>query len=659
MNRIETNRPEEGGGGQTPSSEAARPVALGDSGANGLASDSRFEPIVRLAARLLGARSAAIILVDGPRIRLKAAIGTGWADWLREGGLAEAALRHGAPMFAGDLRDASSPNGAGATGFYATAPLVGAGGRIIGLLCVADANPRAEPDQADRAALVDLARLVMDEISRDAELAAVREQSRFDQERDDLALSAAGLVTYEWDPTNQSVVVSEAFRAMVGWEETQGPLADWPGMRALIHPEDREAIVSKLGESLAAHGRYKAELRLVRPKDGRVIWICSAGALVATGEGRPRRIIGIIQDITARKTEEEQRETLVAELDHRIKNVLAAVQSLAAQSARSASSLEGFLKTFAGRLKSMASAHQLLTATRWRGAGMHNIAAAELGGMAPGQTRWEGPDIVLTPRAANALSLALHELVTNAVKFGSLSTETGRVDVTWRQSEDGGLELHWQESHGPAVVPPSRLGFGSILLEKVTGRELGGSVRVEYPAEGVRAVLTVGPSAFAEPPAPGAEARIDAEPAAVVDASASSPPIQRAIHISGLKLLIVEDALLLALELEAGLTEAGAEVLASAADVEEAMLMVDLPIDAAVLDANLNGASVLPVAQALAKRGVPFVFATGYGDGKALPFDFDAPVIRKPYDVTQVAAALSEVTGRSQPPVQSAEPEIN
>jgi PAS domain S-box-containing protein len=662
MNRIETNRPEEGGVGQPPSNEAARPAALLDTGARDTASDPRFEPIVRLAARLFGARSAAIVLVDESETLLKAAIGTGWADWLGEGGLAESALRHGAPMFAGDVQDASSPNakqtGAGATGFYATAPLVGAGGQIVGLLCVADPSPRAEPDQSERAALIDLARLVMDEITRDAEVAAVREQSRFDQERDELALSAAGLVAYEWDLTKESVVVSEAFRAMVGWDETRPLLADWPGIRALMHAEDREAIVSKVGEALAAHGRYKAELRLVRPKDGRVIWICSAGALVATGEGRPRRIIGVIQDITARKTEEEQRETLVAELDHRIKNVLAAVQSLATQSARNASSLEGFLKTFAGRLKSMASAHQLLTATRWRGAGMHNIAAAELGGMAPGQTRWEGPDVVLTPRGANALSLALHELATNAVKFGSLSTEIGRVDVTWRQSDDRGLELHWLESHGPAVVPPSRLGFGSTLLEKVTGRELGGSVRVEYPAEGVRAVLTVGPSAFAELPAPGAEAKMQAEPAAILDVSPGSAPIQRAIHISGLKLLIVEDALLLALELEAGLTEAGAEVLASAADVEEAMLMVDLPIDAAVLDANLNGASVLPVAQALAKRGIPFVFATGYGDGKALPFGFDAPVIRKPYDVTQVAAALSEVTGRSEPSVQSAEPEI-
>jgi len=233
------------------------------------------------------------------------------------------------------------------------------------------------------------------------------------------------------------------------------------------------------------------------------------------------------------------------------------------------------------------------------------------------------------------------------VKFGSLSTEVGRVEVTWRRSEDGGLELQWLESHGPPVATPTRRGFGATLLEKVTGRELGGSVRIDYRAEGVRAVLVVGPSAFASSPAlPTSAAPESAEPV-VAGASTEPPGGRTAIRVEGLKLLIVEDALLLALELEAGLSEAGAEVVGSAADVGEAMRMVDLPIDAAVLDANLNGASVLPVAQALRDRGVPFVFATGYGDDKMLPAGFDAPVIRKPYDVTQVAAALSEVTGRT------------
>jgi len=360
-----------------------------------------------------------------------------------------------------------------------------------------------------------------------------------------------------------------------------------------------------------------------------------------------RDLAAAAADMAGRELAEDQRDTLVAELDHRIKNVLAAVQSLALQSARRAASLEGFLKTFTGRLKSMASAHQLLTATRWRGAGMRNLAAAELGGLAPGQTRWEGPDFMLTPRAANAMSLALHELATNAIKFGALSVESGRVEVHWRSRPDGGLTLEWLENDGPPVAPPTRHGFGSTLLEKVTGREMDGDVKVDYRRSGVRAVINAAASAIAEPiAATAAPAAETPSPTIVGGASSGARASTEPVRIHGLRLLIVEDALLLTLELEAGLQEAGAQIVGSAADVDEAMRMVDLPLDAAVLDANLNGVSVLPVAEALAARGVPFVFATGYGDSKMAPQGFGAPVIRKPYDVTQVAAALAEVTGR-------------
>ena len=148
-----------------------------------------------------------------------------------------------------------------------------------------------------------------------------------------------------------------------------------------------------------------------------------------------------------------------------------------------------------------------------------------------------------------------------------------------------------------------------------------------------------------EPVVVGAEAcNRAAEPACAPrceGASSGAPYSAQPIRIHGLRLLIVEDALLLTLELEAGLQEAGAQIMGSAADLDEAMRMVDLPLDAAVLDANLNGVSVLPVAEALAARGVPFVFATGYGDSKMAPQGFNAPMIRKPYDVTQVAAALA------------------
>jgi CheY-like chemotaxis protein len=247
------------------------------------------------------------------------------------------------------------------------------------------------------------------------------------------------------------------------------------------------------------------------------------------------------------------------------------------------------------------------------------------------------------------MSLALHELATNAVKFGALSTELGRVDVAWRTTGDGGLELLWTESRGPPVAPPTRRGFGATLLDKVTGRELGGEARIEHHRDGVRATLVAGASALADQPAALAPPAPIAEAPSLTGASAGAPYLDPTGRIEGLRVLIVEDALLLALELEAGLTEAGARVAGSAADVEEGLRMAELPLDAAVLDANLNGESVLPVAQALAARGVPFIFATGYGDSKFAPQGFDAPLIKKPYDVTQVAAALAEITGRAAP----------
>ena len=345
-----------------------------------------------------------------------------------------------------------------------------------------------------------------------------------------------------------------------------------------------------------------------------------------------------------RRMDEEQRDTLLAELDHRVKNVLAAVQSLAAQSARKTTSLDAFLKTFAGRLKAMASAHELLTATRWRGAALGNIAAAELGGLAPGQARWEGPEIFLSPRAANALSLALHELATNAVKFGALSVDSGRVTVTWRESQDGGFVLDWIEQGGPSVSPPVRRGFGVTLLEQVTGRELGGHVRVDYRREGVRARIDADATALAgrrEPDAPTPPAG----EVPVETAGASEGEYTGGGGVQGLRVLIVEDAVLLALELEAGLEEAGAHVVGCAAELDEAMEMLSRTFDAAVLDANLNGRSVTPVAEALQVRGIPFVFATGYGE-KGAPEGFDAPIVRKPYNVHQIVRALAEATGR-------------
>lgn len=459
---------------------------------------------------------------------------------------------------------------------------------------------------------------------------------RVDRERLELALEAAGLGEFEWDLVRDVLIVSRSLAAVTGLPEGEMPAEGGAALDRFIHPDDLEEARTRRRDVLAAGLPFKFTRRHIRPDDGRVVWLGISGVSQPGPDGRPASFAGFVYDATARKLEEEQRQTLMAELDHRVKNVLAAVQALAYQTAKRTTSLDAFLQNFSGRLKALGSANELLTAARWRGAAIEHIAAAELGALAPGQTSWDGPELFLTPRAANALSLALHELATNAVKFGALSVETGHVDLRWKLLASGGFELIWTESGGPRVAPPLRRGFGSTLLEQVTGRELNGETTVEYRPSGVRARLTAGPAAVV--------ARPESIPKAPVARPAEATAAARApASLKGSRVLIVEDAVLLALELETGLSDAGAEVVGPAYELEEAMALLDRPIDAAVLDANLNGRSVTPVAEALAARKVPFVFATGYGDTGAGLGGFEAPVIRKPYDVTQVAAAVAEL----------------
>jgi len=457
--------------------------------------------------------------------------------------------------------------------------------------------------------------------------------STSDLGRLELALQAAGFGEFHWDVANGRLQVSHRMAAITGLPA--GELKSVGGLlEAHIHPDDLESFRAQRAASLAAGDSFDVRFRMFRAPDQAIIWLRLVGIIARDTAGVAQRVSGIVEDISQQHLEDDTRQQLMAELDHRVKNVLAAVQALATQTAKRTTSLESFLATFGGRLKAMASANELLTAARWRGAAIDHLAAAELGAISPGQTSWDGPELFLTPRAANALSLALHELATNAVKFGALSVEAGHVELTWSRRRDGGFAIQWLETGGPTVTPPAREGFGSTLLKQVTGRELNGETEVEYRPSGLIARLTAGPQALAERP----EVMPEAPVVVTETVSTSSGPAS----LKGARVLIVEDAVLLALELETGLSEAGAEVIGPAYELEEALALLDQPIDAAVLDANLNGRSVAPVAELLSQRKVPFVFATGYGETGGAPGGFvDAPVIRKPYDVTQVAAAVA------------------
>lgn len=316
----------------------------------------------------------------------------------------------------------------------------------------------------------------------------------------DLALQAAGLGEFQWDITRKTLLVSPRMAAITGFPAGETTTEVSALVEAHAHPDDRARVQAYREAVLHEGDTFDIHFRLIRPTDQRVQWLRATGILERGEDGRARLVTGIIEDVSRAQQEEERRLQLMAELDHRVKNVLSTVQALAQQTAKQTTSLDAFLQTFGGRLKAMASANELLTAARWRGAAVDHLAAAELGALAPGQTSWEGPDLFLTPRAANALSLALHELATNAVKFGALSQESGRVALRWAVRPEGGFELTWTESGGPTVTTPSRRGFGSTLLDQVTGRELNGDTQVDYRPGGVHVRLRAGPQALAERP---------------------------------------------------------------------------------------------------------------------------------------------------------------
>jgi two-component sensor histidine kinase len=211
--------------------------------------------------------------------------------------------------------------------------------------------------------------------------------------------------------------------------------------------------------------------------------------------GKVLGVSGIFRDITDRKRAEERQHLLTRELHHRIKNMLATVQAIAGSTARSVSSIEEFSKHFADRLFSMGRAHTLVTENAWEGASLSDLLRLELDPYDDGSSnriKLLGPEVYLPADTALALGLGFHELTTNAAKHGALSVFGGEVAVAWsRRVEDDGehLSITWVERDGPPVTTPSRRGFGSQLLQRVLGTQVGGTVSVNYNSAGLQAEI--------------------------------------------------------------------------------------------------------------------------------------------------------------------------
>jgi chemotaxis family two-component system sensor kinase Cph1 len=336
-----------------------------------------------------------------------------------------------------------------------------------------------------------------------------------------------------------------------------------------------------------------------------------------------------------RKKAADRDRLLMAELDHRVKNTLANIQALVVQTSRSAETLTGFVQGLDGRIQSMAKAHSLLSEARWEGVSITRLLREELEpfGQRQNVVTIEGKDLMLTPKSALSLSLAIHELVTNAAKFGAFSTPGGTVAVRWTLADDNGISLSWTEAGGPRVRPPSRRGFGSTLIERALAMETGGSATLRYEPAGIVCDVFLPRSSVLSRD---------------IITSASTPAVRPAPHAGSgeraYRILVVEDSFLVVTLLEEIFEGLGWLFVGPATRVVDALDLARTgDFDAALLDVNLNGEMSWEVARVLAERGVPFVFSTGYNMKTVLPADLSGTaVISKPFRISDVEDKIRE-----------------
>jgi len=343
-----------------------------------------------------------------------------------------------------------------------------------------------------------------------------------------------------------------------------------------------------------------------------------------------------------RRRASERQELLIAELNHRVRNILALIRGLVRQSLDPDIDTRNTIALLEGRIESLARAHDQITQDNWSAAPLARLieteAAAYLGGKSA-RLVTQGPPLLLHPNAFSTLALVFHELVTNSAKYGALS-DGGSVHVSWRRDGEDDLQIEWRERGGPAVQPPRRQGFGTTIIQRSIPYDLGGRAEVRYPLTGLEADFCVP----ARHVAAGEDAR-QPVPATPVEAAPGEAAEQQVL--SGAALL-VEDSLIIAMDAEDILARLGAPRVVTAGSIAQALEEIaNDRFEIAVLDVNLGAETSLPVADALRAARVPYVFATGYGEQLQLPPEHaDAQVIQKPYTLVSLAQALSRTLRR-------------
>jgi PAS domain S-box-containing protein len=308
-------------------------------------------------------------------------------------------------------------------------------------------------------------------------------------------LTAGQMMAFNWNPETGTSHRSENAEQSLGLEPQAAAHGPGKDFLARVHPQDRKRFAAQIKELSPASPSYLACFRFIRP-DGREVWFEETGRAEFDASGRHLRLKGLTYDITERKRAEEQQRLLVRELDHRVKNVLASVGAVAQRTREGSGSIDEFLQAFDGRIQSMANAHALLSRSHWKGVGLAELVRNELEScVREGGAHVEGPDVLISAEATQPIAIVLHELVTNASKYGALSVPDGLITVRWDCQKDDHsgvrLLLEWIETGGPPVVAPSRTGYGTRAIRSLVPYELGGAVELFFDATGVRCRLEI------------------------------------------------------------------------------------------------------------------------------------------------------------------------
>ncbi|ANY18595.1 Bacteriophytochrome [Tsuneonella dongtanensis] len=334
---------------------------------------------------------------------------------------------------------------------------------------------------------------------------------------------------------------------------------------------------------------------------------------------------------------QEQQELLIAELNHRVRNILNLIRSLISQTRREATDVASFSDLIGGRIGALATAHDHITKGNWSPASFKDLVADEarayLGGKED-RVSVNGDDVLIAPEAYTVVALVMHEMMTNSVKYGALCDSRGTIAIDLSRDRNGDLEIAWTERGGPAVQAPQRRGFGSTITERSIPYELRGEAQVQYKLGGVEARFVI-PQRFVRA---GAAASGDGAGAGAAKATnAAAAPGEIPEHV-----LVVEDSMIIAMDTEDSLRSLGVKTVTTASNVNQALASIEQdPPELAILDYNLGTETSDPVAAQLRERGIPFVMASGYGELEDSLDEFGAfALLKKPYGKAEIAAVL-------------------